>query len=71
MANPKKYFVEERADGTIAVKGQGKQRAARVVEKMPEAKADAHHFAGPHGVVEFKGPDGKFECNCGHCKKNK
>ena len=71
MSNPHRYFVEERNNGTIAVKGQGKERAARVVENMREAKTDAHHFAGPHGVVEFKGPDGRFECSCHKCKRNR
>jgi hypothetical protein len=71
MTNPRRYFVEERKNGTIAIKGQGKERAARVVEKPQEAKAEAHHFAGPHGVVEFKGPDGRFECNCSRCKTNR
>lgn len=71
MSNPHRYFVEQRDDGTIAVKGQGKEKAARVVEGMREAKADAHHFAGPHGVVEFKGPDGRFECSCPQCRRNK
>ena len=73
MANPHRYFVEERRDGTVAVKGQGKERAARVFEEGKESRADskAHHFAGRHGVVEFKGPDGKFECSCPRCKRNR
>jgi hypothetical protein len=73
MANPHRYFVDERKDGTIAVKGQGKERAARVLEEGKDQKADrlAHHYAGRHGVVEFKGPDGKFEaCTCSQCKRN-
>jgi len=72
MPNPHRYFVDERKNGTIAVKGQGKERAARVLEEGKNAKANslAHHFAGSDGVVEFKGPDGKFECRCPRCKSN-
>ena len=73
MPNPDKYFVEEREDGTLAVKGQGKDKPARVVESETKAGSLAHHFAGRHGVVEFKGTDGKFEskCSCPRCKGNR
>jgi hypothetical protein len=72
MANPHTYFVDERWDGTIAVKGQGKHRAARVLAKGKDEKAIslAHHFAGRPGVVEFRGADGRFECDCPRCKAN-
>lgn len=71
MANPHTYFVDERKDGTIAVKGQGKERAARVFDKESKADSTAHHYAGTDGVVVFKGPDGRFECPCPRCKRNR
>ena len=72
MPNPHRYFVEERKDETVAVKGQGKQRAARVVESDSQADKLAHQFAGPDGVVEFKDTHGKFEkCPCSKCKGNR
>lgn len=72
MSNPRRYFVEERKYETIAVKGQGKQRAARVVESDSKADKLAHHFAGSDGVVEFKDIHGKFEkCLCSKCKGNR
>ena len=73
MANPHRYFVEERKNGTIAVKGQGKKKAAELFDQGKEARAGsrAHHYAGPGGVVEFKGPDGRFECDCPRCKANR
>jgi hypothetical protein len=72
MSNPHRYFVEERADGSVAVKGQGKDRAARVVSAEPSADKLAHHFAGRGGVVEFKDTLGRFEsCPCQRCKRNR
>jgi hypothetical protein len=73
MTNPHRYFVEERKNGDIAVKGQGNEKASRVLDEGKESKAKilAHHFAGRHGVVEFKGPDGKFECPCPSCSRNR
>jgi hypothetical protein len=71
MANPWEYFVDERKDETFAVKGRGKQRAARVVTSEGQANKLAHHFAGRDGVVEHKGPDGRFECTCARCRSNR
>ena len=73
MPNAHRYFVEERKGGDIAVKGQGNEKATRVVPEGKESRAKtlAHHFAGPDGVVEFKGPDGKFECDCARCRSNR
>lgn len=71
MPNPERYFVEERKDGTVAVKGEGNERASRVVELKTKADSLAHRFVGRHGVVEFKGPDGRFECPCPRCKRNR
>jgi len=73
MPNPHRYFVEERKNGDIAVKGQGKERAAKLFDEGKESAATkrAHHFAGHDGVVEFKGPDGRFECPCARCKANR
>jgi hypothetical protein len=70
MANPHRYFVDGRQGETFAVKGQGKERAARVVSTEGRAIKLAHHFAGSEGVVEFKGMDGKF-CTCAQCKANR
>jgi hypothetical protein len=72
MTNPHRYFIEERKNGDIAVKGQGNEKASRVFDegRDSKAKALAHHFAGPHGVVEFKGADGRFDCSCPICKRN-
>jgi hypothetical protein len=74
MTNSHRYFVEERKDGTIAVKGEGKERAARVLDEGAGAKAEklAHHYASDGGVVEFKNTHGKFEkCLCAKCKSNR
>jgi hypothetical protein len=71
MANPYEYFVDERKDETFAVKGRGKQRAARVVNTELQADRLAHHFAGRGGVVEHKGPDGRFACTCPRCTHNR
>ena len=71
MANPWEYFVDHRSNDTYAVKGRGKERAARVVESLSQANALAHQFAGSEGVVEHKGVDGKFECGCAKCRSNR
>lgn len=73
MSNPHRYFVEERENGTIAVKGEGKEPAARVVTSETKANSLAHHFAGQiDGVVEYKDTHGRFErCNCGRCRGNR
>jgi hypothetical protein len=39
MPNPERYFVEERANGDFAVKGEGKKRAA-LVETSETAATD-------------------------------
>jgi hypothetical protein len=72
MPNPSRYFVEERKNGTVAVKGEGKERPARVVSTEPHADRLAHHFAGRGGAVEFKGTNGRFEpCPCPRCRRNR
>ena len=73
MPNPERYFVEERKNGTYAVKGQGNERATRVFGHEGRAESSAHHFAGRHGVVDFKGTNGRFEseCTCSRCKANR
>jgi len=71
MSNPWEYFVDHRKNDTYAIKGRGKERAARVVDSLTEANSLAHHFAGGDGVVEHKGVDGKFECGCPKCRRNR
>jgi hypothetical protein len=73
VTNPHRYFVEERENGTYAIKGEGKERAARVLTSESKADKMAHHFAGQgDGVVEYKGADGRFEkCTCSHCRENR
>jgi Uncharacterized protein conserved in bacteria (DUF2188) len=70
MSNPHRYFVDKRDDDTYAVKGEGNERASRLLSTMKQANSKAHHFAGPNGVVEYKGIHGKF-CTCKRCKENR
>ncbi len=71
MPNPTRYFVEEREDG-VAVKGEHRERAARVLNTEPQAIRLAHHYTGRGGVVEIKGADGRFKpCPCHKCKSNR
>lgn len=72
MPNPDRYFVETRKDETLAVKGEGKERAARVVSSETKAVRLAHHYVPKDGTVEFKDAHGRFtECPCHRCKVNR
>jgi hypothetical protein len=66
------YYNEEREDG-FAVIGKGKQRSANIELTENQADKRAHELANRdgHGVVVWKGLDGKFErCPCSECKSN-
>lgn len=68
---PKTYFSEERETG-YAVIGKGKARSANIDLSENQANKRAHELAGPDGVVEWKGKDGKFEhCPCAKCRANR
>jgi hypothetical protein len=54
MSNPERYFVEERRNGTFAVKGQGNERASRVVTTEAKAESSAHHLAERVSLDEFR-----------------
>lgn len=74
MPLPRKYFIREREDEEkrFAVKGQGNKRASELTNSEGRAEREAHHLAKrAHGTVEWVGPDGRFECKCSSCKKNK
>ena len=72
MPNPDRYFIEERANGDLAVKGEHKKRAALVETSESAAERDAHHFAGRGGTVEYEDVHGKFtHCLCSRCKRNR
>lgn len=72
MPNPGRYFIEEGANGDLAVKGEGKDRAALVETSETAAERAAHHFAGRGGLVEYKDLHGKFtHCLCPRCKHNR
>jgi Uncharacterized protein conserved in bacteria (DUF2188) len=73
MSLPERYFIHERADGSLAVKGQGNERASTVTNSRSEARREAHHLAHrADGTVEWVGTDGKFEkCRCDRCNANR
>ena len=73
MANLWRYFVQRSEDGRCSLGGDGNTKRTRVNVAAGEAARLAHYFAGIHGVVEFRGPSGKFEreCDCPRCKRNR
>jgi hypothetical protein len=64
------YYAEEREDG-FAVKGRGNQKASKAHLTENQANRLAHHLAGDEGYVEWRGPDGRFECKCPQCRENR
>jgi hypothetical protein len=73
MANSDAYIVEQREDGTVAVIGHRKKKAARVFHRGNSqwAVSIAHDYAGRRGVVVFKETNGRMSgCGCSRCKVN-
>ena len=65
-----KYVVWDRGED-FSVKRDRNDRSSKAHLTENQADKLAHHLARDRDeYVEYRGPDGRFKCDCGQCKQN-